>query len=137
MMRFELGLEQPDPKRAVRSAATIGASYIGGGLIPLAPYFFPSDLRAALAASVAVTLSALFVFGCCQGSFYRHFRVARRISNHFHRRPGGCGSVRYRRVFFGNSIYPGLRAFASIGRLKPDSGGIIFNQLIIFYLEAA
>src|ERR1700722_10891760 len=60
MMRFELGLEQPDPRRAVRSAATIGASYVGGGLIPLAPYFFLSDLRDALAASIAVTLSALF-----------------------------------------------------------------------------
>ena len=40
MMRFELGLEEPDPKRAVRSATTIGVSYVAGGLIPLAPYFF-------------------------------------------------------------------------------------------------
>ncbi len=39
MMRFELGLEEPDPKRAVRSASTIGVSYVAGGLIPLAPYF--------------------------------------------------------------------------------------------------
>ncbi len=37
MMRFELGLEEPDPKRAVQSAATIAASYIGGGFIPLSP----------------------------------------------------------------------------------------------------
>ncbi len=69
MMRFELGLEKPDPGRAVRSAATIGASYIAGGLIPLAPYFFLADLRAALIASVAVTLSALFVFGSVKARF--------------------------------------------------------------------
>lgn len=30
MMRFELGLEQPDPKRAGRSALTIAFSYIAG-----------------------------------------------------------------------------------------------------------
>src|SRR5882757_1311196 len=38
MMRFELGLEAPDPKRAVSSAVTIAMSYIVGGLVPLAPY---------------------------------------------------------------------------------------------------
>src|SRR5436189_1221961 len=38
MMRFELGLEAPDPRRALRSALTIAASYAVGGLIPLAPY---------------------------------------------------------------------------------------------------
>src|SRR6202046_3521362 len=51
MMRFELGLEEPDPKRAVRSAATIGLSYVAGGLIPLCPYFFAGDLETGLAAS--------------------------------------------------------------------------------------
>ena len=69
MMRFELGLEEPDPKRAVRSATTIGISYVAGGLIPLGPYFFLSDLQAGLAASVAVTLSALFIFGCIKARF--------------------------------------------------------------------
>jgi vacuolar iron transporter family protein len=69
MMRFELGLEQPDPGRALLSAATIGASYIGGGLIPLAPYFFLNDLQTALTASVAVTLSALFLFGFIKARF--------------------------------------------------------------------
>src|SRR5215472_9528445 len=38
MMRFELGLEEPDPKRAVQSATTIAASYVAGGIIPLSPY---------------------------------------------------------------------------------------------------
>src|ERR1700691_941975 len=69
MMRFELGLEEPDPKRAVRSAVTIGVSYIAGGLIPLAPYFLTGDLQTGLIASVAVTLSALFIFGCIKARF--------------------------------------------------------------------
>jgi vacuolar iron transporter family protein len=69
MMRFELGLEEPDPKRALRSAVTIGVSYIAGGFIPLAPYFFLSDLQTGLVASVAVTLSALFIFGCIKARF--------------------------------------------------------------------
>ncbi len=69
MMRFELGLEEPHPQRALRSASTIGVSYIAGGFIPLAPYFFLRDLRVGLAASVAVTLTALFVFGCIKARF--------------------------------------------------------------------
>ena len=48
MMRFELGLERPDPRRAVRSALTIAVSYIVGGLIPLAPYFFAATPAAGL-----------------------------------------------------------------------------------------
>ncbi len=69
MMRFELGLETPDPKRAVVSAATIAGAYVAGGLIPLAPYFlFPSAARA-LMVSVALTLVALFVFGYVKGHF--------------------------------------------------------------------
>ncbi|HKD07232.1 MAG TPA: VIT1/CCC1 transporter family protein [Bryobacteraceae bacterium] len=69
MMRFELGLEQPNPWRAVSSAATIGLSYVAGGLIPLAPYFFAPDLHRALAASVGVTLTALLIFGCIKARF--------------------------------------------------------------------
>ena len=69
MMRFELGLEEPDPKRATRSAATIGGSYILGGLVPLAPYFFCSTAQGALVWSVAVTLLALLVFGFIKAKF--------------------------------------------------------------------
>src|SRR5579864_2800154 len=58
MMRFELGLEAPDPKRAVRSAYTISGAYIAGGLIPLAPYMIMADLYSALIASVIATLVA-------------------------------------------------------------------------------
>jgi VIT1/CCC1 family predicted Fe2+/Mn2+ transporter len=67
MMRFELGFEEPDPKRARNSAVTIAASYIAGGLVPLAPYMLLSRLEPALAFSIAVTLAALFVFGFVKG----------------------------------------------------------------------
>jgi VIT1/CCC1 family predicted Fe2+/Mn2+ transporter len=69
MMRFELGLEEPDPRRALRSAVTIALSYIVGGLIPLAPYILLADARSALEASVAFTLFALFVFGYIKGHY--------------------------------------------------------------------
>jgi len=69
MMRFELGLEEPDPARAARSAATIAASYIVGGLIPLAPYIAMRSIQPALWVSVGVTLSALFVFGAIKGHY--------------------------------------------------------------------
>ena len=67
MMRFELGFEEPDPKRARNSAATIAVSYILGGLVPLAPYMLVGALGTALAVSVAVTLAALFLFGFVKG----------------------------------------------------------------------
>jgi len=69
MMRFELGLEEPDPKRAVRSAATIAASYMAGGLIPLAPYMLMHTAWSAFLVSIAVTLIALTVFGGIKGHF--------------------------------------------------------------------
>ncbi len=69
MMRFELGLEKPDPRRALQSALTIGGSYAVGGLIPLAPYILVDDAPAALKISVAVTLAALAVFGYVKGRF--------------------------------------------------------------------
>jgi VIT1/CCC1 family predicted Fe2+/Mn2+ transporter len=69
MMRFELGLEKPDPRRALTSALTIALAYVGGGLIPLAPYLVLSTARAALVLSVVVTLVALAVFGYVKGHF--------------------------------------------------------------------
>jgi len=69
MMRFELSLEEPDPARAGRSAGTIAASYIVGGLIPLAPYILLKDIATALWVSVGVTLLALFVFGSIKGVY--------------------------------------------------------------------
>jgi VIT1/CCC1 family predicted Fe2+/Mn2+ transporter len=69
MMRFELGLEAEDPARALRSALTIGASYIAGGLIPLAPYMLLGSISTALWVSVEMTLVALFLFGFFKGRF--------------------------------------------------------------------
>jgi VIT1/CCC1 family predicted Fe2+/Mn2+ transporter len=67
MMRFELGLEEPQANRARRSASTIAFSYIVGGLVPLFPYMIGLDLPSALRASVAITLVALLVFGGVKG----------------------------------------------------------------------
>jgi VIT1/CCC1 family predicted Fe2+/Mn2+ transporter len=69
MMRFELGLEEPDPKRALYSAVTIAASYIAGGLIPLAPYMMTPHALTALQYSVGATIVALAIFGYVKGRF--------------------------------------------------------------------
>jgi VIT1/CCC1 family predicted Fe2+/Mn2+ transporter len=69
MMRFELGLEEPDPRRALRSAFTIALSYIAGGLIPLSPYLLIPVSSTALLVSVVVTLLALLIFGFIKGHF--------------------------------------------------------------------
>jgi VIT1/CCC1 family predicted Fe2+/Mn2+ transporter len=63
MMKYELGLEKPDPKRATKSALNIGLSYVVGGLVPLSPYFFVDSPTEGLGISAAVTLLCLFVFG--------------------------------------------------------------------------
>ncbi len=69
MMRFELGLEEPDPKRAPISAGTIAASYFVGGLIPLAPYMLISSISEAFKYSVGFTAIALIMFGGIKGHF--------------------------------------------------------------------
>ncbi|MEO8962411.1 MAG: VIT1/CCC1 transporter family protein [Ginsengibacter sp.] len=63
MMKFELGLDKPDPERAKKSALNIGISYAVGGIIPLSPYFFIDISSEALKFSVVATLICLFVFG--------------------------------------------------------------------------
>lgn len=69
MMRFELGLEQPDPSRAWKSALTIAGAYIVGGLVPLSAYFIEDNVQRALQMSVVVTLIALAVFGAVKSRF--------------------------------------------------------------------
>jgi VIT1/CCC1 family predicted Fe2+/Mn2+ transporter len=69
MMRFELGLEEPRPQRARKSALTIAASYIFGGLIPLAPYMILQDVVTGLWCSVVITLLALAIFGAVKAYF--------------------------------------------------------------------
>ncbi len=63
MMKHELGLEKPDPKRAHKSAFNIGLSYIVGGFIPLIPYFFVDTALIGLKYSAMITLVCLFIFG--------------------------------------------------------------------------
>jgi VIT1/CCC1 family predicted Fe2+/Mn2+ transporter len=69
MMRFELGLEKPEPRRAVTSALTIAGAYIAGGLIPLTPYIFAATATTALLYSIVSTLIALLIFGFVKGRF--------------------------------------------------------------------
>jgi len=66
MMKYELGLEKPDANRARNSAATIGISYIIGGLIPLTAYFFTSTPLDGLKISAIQSLSVLHPFGRLQ-----------------------------------------------------------------------
>jgi predicted membrane protein (TIGR00267 family) len=63
MMRYELGLEEPNANRATKSAITIGFSYIVGGIIPLSPYLIINEAQQALYYSCGVTLICLFIFG--------------------------------------------------------------------------
>jgi vacuolar iron transporter family protein len=78
MMKHELGLEEPEPKRARNSSLTIGLSYIVGGFIPLSPYMFIHQASSALLTSVIATLIALYIFGYVKGRFTgsRPFRSA-------------------------------------------------------------
>ena len=69
MMRFELGLEKPEPRRALISALTIAGAYVVGGLVPLSPYFVSATTSTALIYSVGFTLVALLVFGFVKGRF--------------------------------------------------------------------
>jgi VIT1/CCC1 family predicted Fe2+/Mn2+ transporter len=69
MMRFELGLERPDPKRIIYTPITIGTSYIFGGLIPLTPYMLTSNSKDALYESAIITMITLFIFGGLKGYF--------------------------------------------------------------------
>lgn len=69
MMRYELGLERPDPRRALVSALTIAGAYVAGGLIPLSPYLLVPSAHAALSVSILLTLAALLIFGYVKGRF--------------------------------------------------------------------
>jgi len=69
MMKFELGLEKPDPQRLVQSPLIIGGAYVIGGLVPLSPYMAMPHVAEALRVSVGVSLLALFAFGAFKGYF--------------------------------------------------------------------
>ncbi|GAA4008100.1 VIT1/CCC1 transporter family protein [Hymenobacter fastidiosus] len=63
MMKYELGLEKPDPRQAPKSAATISLAYAVGGLIPLSAYFFTATPTEGLLWSAMITLVCLLLFG--------------------------------------------------------------------------
>jgi VIT1/CCC1 family predicted Fe2+/Mn2+ transporter len=69
MMKYELGLDKPDPKRARNSALNIGVSYIIGGLVPLSPYFFAQQPIDGLKWSAVITVICLFIFGYFKAKF--------------------------------------------------------------------
>ncbi|HLW76547.1 MAG TPA: VIT1/CCC1 transporter family protein [Bryobacteraceae bacterium] len=69
MMRFELGMEEPNPRRALASALTIAVSYVVGGLVPLSPYMITSQAHTALRFSALSTAIALAIFGYVKGRF--------------------------------------------------------------------
>ena len=68
-MRFELGLEKPEPHRALACARNIAGAYVVGGMVPLTPYFFSTSIPQALHWSAVLTLLALLVFGYIKGRF--------------------------------------------------------------------
>lgn len=69
MMRFELGLDRPDPRRLMQSPLIIGGAYVMGGLVPLLPYILYPAVSDALPASIVVSLIALVAFGAFRGYF--------------------------------------------------------------------
>ncbi len=94
MMRFELGLEEPDPKRARNSAVTIAVSYIAGGLVPLAPYMLIGATESCAAGFRCGHAGGAVRFRLGEGQAHRHLAVARRPANRDHRRAGVGSGVR-------------------------------------------
>ncbi|THU60832.1 hypothetical protein C4D60_Mb07t16900 [Musa balbisiana] len=83
MMKFELGLEKPDPKRALQSALTIALSYVVGGLVPLLPYVFIPIAQKAMLTSIGVTLAALLFFGYVKGQFTGNYPLSSAVQTAF------------------------------------------------------
>ncbi len=103
MMRFELGLEKPQPGRAVRSAGTIAFSYIAGGLIPADA--LPD--HAACAGCVGLLggrdhLGAGDIW-LREGTLHRRLSLEERLPHHAYRRLGGRGCVFDCKAVFGVS----------------------------------
>ena len=96
MMRFELGLEEPDPKRARNSALTIALSYIAGGMVPLAPYFVFPTVHGALLASVGRHPPRPARLRLRQGAVHHDPAVPQRVADRRRRRAGGDRRVRDR-----------------------------------------
>ena len=66
MAHKELGICPAVLENPASNAVVMGLAYIGGGLIPAAPYFFAS-IGLGVALSIAATLVALFAIGGIKG----------------------------------------------------------------------
>lgn len=71
LMRFHHQLTEADyaPSRAYLSGLTIALAYLIGGLVPLMPYVFLTNVHDAFFGSVLVMSIALFAFGWAKTSF--------------------------------------------------------------------
>ena len=63
MMRFELGLERPNPNQAYKSGLVIALAYVAGGIIPLVSYWHTRTPNDGLIWSSVSTGVVLLVFG--------------------------------------------------------------------------
>jgi VIT1/CCC1 family predicted Fe2+/Mn2+ transporter len=81
MMRFELGLEEPNPKRAIRSALTIGTSYVVGGLVPLAPYMLMHDSGPGVGCVGRDHLAGVGCVWLCEGPLHRRSEAEGRVAD--------------------------------------------------------
>ena len=63
MMRFELDLKEPDPRRALRAALGGGVGHAAAGLLPLLPWMLPVGGLAAALGSAVLAAAALGGFG--------------------------------------------------------------------------
>lgn len=63
MIQFQRDTDTPEASRASESALTISLGYLSGGLVPLVPYFFVTNVSDGFWISVALMVVSLFGFG--------------------------------------------------------------------------
>jgi hypothetical protein len=102
---YVLVSEETPVSRLYISALTIGLSYFLGGLCPLLPYFFVTDVAHGLMFSSAVTLVILLLFGVAK--------------THFTGATGGVGGYLYGAV--STMMVGGLAGASSFLRLASAS----------------
>ncbi len=74
MVEKELGLSYEETVNPVKDALTMGAAFIAGAIVPVLPYFFTGG-NVAITASVAATLTGLFILGIGKGRIVRQSPV--------------------------------------------------------------
>src|ERR1700761_3206081 len=104
MMRFELGLDEPAPGRALGSAITIALSYVVGGAVPLAPYLLSPTVTDALRVSIIITLIALLIFGGLKGRLLGSPVIRSAVQTMLIGGARSAGGVRLPRPRQGNSL---------------------------------